>query len=156
MKIKELSKKEVKDILRKICEEYDIDYSKLDFLIKDFVWFVNKDGKLFILHKEARSLIYESFVQRLGLYIAKVEKDGIRLSIEGSHLFGPFARKKIIELDIIKWMLGEDIKTDVEYGQGFYIVKSGKYFLGSTKIKNSIAKNFVPKNRRLPMKFNVK
>jgi len=155
MNIKELSKKEIKEILQRIYAEYDIESGVLDFLVKDFAWFINKVGKLFILRKEVKPLVYEDFVQRFGLYIAKIEKDGVRLSVEGTHIFGPLARKKTLEVDGVKWMIGEDIKVNIQYEKGFYIVK-GKYdFLGSTKIKDFIAKNFLPKNRRLPMKINL-
>ncbi|HIP90342.1 MAG TPA: hypothetical protein EYH22_02190 [Candidatus Nanopusillus sp.] len=156
MKIRELSKKEIKEILQRICEEYSIEPCTLNFLIRDFAWFITKEGKVFILRKEAKLFAYENPVQRFGLYIAKIEKDGIRLSIEGTHIFGPVAKKKILEVDKIKWMVGEDIKVNIPYEKGFYIVKNGYDFLGSTKIKNFTAKNFLPKNRRLPMKFNLR
>ena len=152
--MKELSKKEIKEILQRICEEYGIEPYTLDFLVRDFAWFINKEGKIYILQKDAKPLVYRN-VQRFGLYIAKVEKDGIRLSVEGTHIFGPLAKKKILEVDESKWMIGEDIKVNIKYEKGFYIVK-GKYdFLGSAKIKDFIAKNFLPKNRRLPMKTDL-
>ena len=90
-------------------------------------------------------------INNLGLYIAEVKKEQLRLSIEGSQLIGPVATKNVLELDTAqmkKWFKGEDIDVDEEF-EGFAILKHGDDFIGSGKYKEGHIINFVPKARRL-------
>ncbi|MHA1578267.1 MAG: methyltransferase RsmF C-terminal domain-like protein [Candidatus Freyarchaeota archaeon] len=86
-----------------------------------------------------------------GVYFGRLEKDQLRLTIEGAQLIGETAKKNVIELDYddaVKWMRGEDFQLESEY-QGYVILKWKNYFLGCGKLKNGVIKNFVPKNRRI-------
>lgn len=85
----------------------------------------------------------------MGIYFGKIERDGIRLSIEGSFIVGKVAKKGVIELaeeDAIRWMSGEDIEAKVK---GYCILKWGQYYLGCGKGNGKVVKNYVPKDRRL-------
>ena len=87
---------------------------------------------------------------RQGIYFARVESDGIRLSIEGAFLVGPKATKNVVELDDGKtrrYMTGESVEVD-ESLHGWVIVKWRSYFLGSAKAKEGRLINYVPKERR--------
>lgn len=84
-----------------------------------------------------------------GIYFGKLEKDGLRLSIEGSFIVGKVAKKGIVELneeEAIKWLKGENI--DIAY-EGYCILKWGNYFLGCGKGNGKKILNFIPKDRRL-------
>ncbi|MDK2795047.1 MAG: hypothetical protein PWQ22_917 [Archaeoglobaceae archaeon] len=84
-----------------------------------------------------------------GLYFGKIEKDGLRLSIEGSFIVGKIAKKGVLEIDeekAIKWLCGEDIEGNYE---GYCILKWGEYFLGCGKGNGKRIRNYVPKDRRL-------
>lgn len=84
-----------------------------------------------------------------GLYFGKLDKDGIRLTIEGSYLIGPSAKKGVFEVEgdkAIKWMSGEDIKGE---SRGYVIIKWGNYFLGCGKGNGREIRNFIPKRRRI-------
>ena len=84
-----------------------------------------------------------------GVYFGTLEKDGLRLSIEGSDIIGRIAKKGVIEIDderAIRWLKGEDIEANVK---GYAIVKWGNYFLGCGKGNGKILRNYVPKERRL-------
>ncbi|MHA1208383.1 MAG: methyltransferase RsmF C-terminal domain-like protein [Candidatus Freyarchaeota archaeon] len=86
-----------------------------------------------------------------GVYFGRLEKDGLRLTIEGAQLIGETAKKNVIELDYdeaVKWMRGEDFQLESEY-QGYVVLKWKNYFLGCGKLKNGVVKNFVPKDRRI-------
>ncbi|MBS7249183.1 MAG: hypothetical protein KIH08_01120 [Candidatus Freyarchaeota archaeon] len=86
-----------------------------------------------------------------GVYFGRFEKDGLRLSIEGSQLIGGKAKRNIVELDYenaVKWMRGEDIKVETE-ARGYVILKWKNYYLGCGKIKEGTITNFVPKDRRV-------
>lgn len=87
--------------------------------------------------------------QSSGIYFGKIEKDGLRLSIEGSFLVGKVAKKGVLEVDeeeAIKWLKGGDLERNFE---GYCILKWGEYFLGCGRGNGKIIKNFVPKERRL-------
>lgn len=84
-----------------------------------------------------------------GIYFGKIEKDGLRLSIEGSFIVGRVAKRGVIEIneeDAIKWLKGEDLEIPYE---GYCILKWGDYFLGCGKGNGKKILNFVPKDRRL-------
>lgn len=84
-----------------------------------------------------------------GIYFGTLEKDGLRLSIEGSFIVGKVAEKGVLEIDeekAIRWLKGEDIECSV---RGYWIVKWGEYFLGCGKGNGKILRNYVPKDRRL-------
>jgi len=84
-----------------------------------------------------------------GLYFGTLEKNGIRLSIEGSFIVGKLAKKNVIELDdedARRWMRGEDLKLPVK---GYVILKWKNFFLGCGKGNGKIVKNYVPKERRI-------
>ncbi len=93
-----------------------------------------------------------------GIYFGTIEKDGLRLSIEGAFLVGPKAKKNVVEInkhEAERWMMGEDLERDLE-GENleakdskYVILKSGSYFLGCGRVKGSKIINFVPKNRRI-------
>lgn len=84
-----------------------------------------------------------------GIYFGKIEKDGLRLSIEGSFIVGRVAKKGIVELseeETTKWLSGEDLDIPIE---GYCILKWEDYFLGCGKGNGKKILNFVPKDRRL-------
>lgn len=92
---------------------------------------------------------FSEMALREGIYFGSLERDGIRLSIEGSQIVGKYARKNVLEIDeesFRRWMLGEDLKVEVE---GYWIVKWGNYFAGCGKGNGRFLKNFVPKERRI-------
>jgi len=86
---------------------------------------------------------------KAGIYFGKMEKDGLRLSIEGSFIVGRVAKKSVLEIDqekAMRWLAGEDIEANVE---GFWILKWGQYFLGCGKGDGRVLRNYVPKDRRI-------
>ena len=96
-----------------------------------------------------KSCGFDDIAFHKGIYFGTIEKDGLRLSIEGSFIVGKIAKKNVIELDaenFRRWMRGEDVEAGVE---GYYIVKCGNYFAGCGKGNGRILRNFVPKDRRI-------
>ncbi len=88
-----------------------------------------------------------------GIYFGTIERDGLRLSIEGSFLVGPKAKKNVVEVskeEAQKWMEGDDLELDERVLPGTYVIlKFGSYFLGCGRMKGNKIINFVPKNRRI-------
>ena len=84
------------------------------------------------------------------LYI-RIEKNGIRLSIEGSQMIGDKSTKNVLELNdtqIKEWVKGEVVRVDQEIN-GFVIIKNKDYYYGSGLIKEHLLLNYFPKPRRL-------
>ncbi|MFW5936315.1 MAG: methyltransferase RsmF C-terminal domain-like protein, partial [Candidatus Hadarchaeota archaeon] len=84
-----------------------------------------------------------------GVYFGKLEKDGLRLSIEGSQMIGPSAKKGVFEVDkdkVVRWMSGEDIEGEV---RGYVMIKWINYFMGCGKGNGVKIRNFIPKGRRI-------
>ena len=118
----------------------------------DYAFFINNDNKIFIVNKEIAGIDLSKIrINSLGLYIAEMSDNEVRLSIEGSQLIGPLSNKNIVELDekeAREWLKGSDIEKEIKE-TGFVILKSGKDYIGSGKAKQGRILNFVPKTRRL-------
>ncbi|MFC2133906.1 hypothetical protein ACFLTH_04755 [Bacteroidota bacterium] len=144
--LKILNSKEVKKIL-KILE------SQFGFKDKlEFVFLQSSKDRLYIVNRDIERIELEKLrVNALGLYFATIAKDGIRLSIEGSQIIGPKAKKNILELTDFQfefWLKGIDMKIENDL-EGFVLVKHGKDFVGCGKLKEGTLLNYVPKSRRL-------
>jgi len=136
---------------------------KQQFGIEEIPWTLARLGKeriiLFsgdIFGREVLNLDRVAHIEGIGLYFAKEQVDGIRLSIEGSQLLKEQITKNIFELDekqAEQWMLGQElnIKTDKK---GFFVIKFNNDFLGTGKVSENRITNFVPKPRRLKSKEN--
>jgi len=85
-----------------------------------------------------------------GLYFGRKEKDGVRLSVEGSYLIAKKAKKGVVLLndkEALRWMKGKDIEKEGIFG--YVILKWGDYILGCGKGNGKKIKNFLPSLRRL-------
>jgi len=140
-KLNKLTNKEIKSILRKIQERYDTD--KLE---NDYIFFSNKEGKVYIINKEVSKV--KNRLASHGMYFCKYEKDGIRLSIEGSMLIKKPKQNviKLNEKQFQDWMEGMDI--DIEDKQGYFLLEYNGMIMGCTKGNKKNLRNFVPKHRR--------
>jgi len=98
-----------------------------------------------------RELEKLAFVERVGVYLGKIEEYGIRLSIEGTQILKDEIKKNIVELDEEEketWMMGHEVlkKND---STGFVIIKYKEEMLGTGKASAEKITNFIPKSRRL-------
>ena len=157
-----LNSKESKEIVKIINSQFDADFKFSDFVIR------STKNKIYIVSRGLEEVDYEKLnIETFGMYIAHInERNEIRLSIEGSEIIGPKAKKNVVDIGNLSklWMAGQDIpfKTDCS---GIVIVKNGDDYLGSGKIverevdvfdetgkkKEEMQKtilNFVPKTRR--------
>lgn len=141
-----LNSKKTKEFLKKVEEQWGCE------LKTDHAYLENSEGKIFIANREIFDLNTDNLrINSLGLYIAEVKDNQIRLSIEGSQLIGPIAKKNILELNAKQarlWMKGNDLELETDC-TGFVILKHNKDFLGSGKPKNGKILNHIPKIRRI-------
>lgn len=144
-----LNSRQVKELIEKLTEQYGAvppNFKEHGFIRgKDNIYLITKD--LALANLEGLR------VNNLGLYIAeyRLDKNQIRLSIEGSQIIGPVATKNVCEIDTdqrAQWMRGNDIEITGEFS-GHVIIKCGNDFLGTGKYKDNKILNHVPKARRL-------
>ncbi|MBT7903277.1 hypothetical protein HN587_05420 [Candidatus Woesearchaeota archaeon] len=125
---------------------------------------INSKNKLFLISRGFDVLSDEmSFfrLEKMGLYFATLDRNEIRLSMEGSQIIGSIATKNILELSeaqVKEWILGFDLSFDdlsedaISNYSGYVIVKYKTDFLCVGKFSNKDKKsflNFVPKSRRI-------
>jgi NOL1/NOP2/fmu family ribosome biogenesis protein len=134
---------------------------KQQFGIEEIPWKLARLGKERIIvfsgdisDKEILKLKKIANIEGIGLYFAKEQIDGIRLSIEGSQLLKNQIKKNIFELNkeqAEKWMLGQELQIATGK-KGFLIIKYKEDFLGCGKSSENKIGNFIPKSRRLKEK----
>jgi len=146
--LKILNKKEVKQILAKLKEQWGFSKTlNYTFLrsTKDKIYLVTNDLSKIDLSKLR--------IDKIGLYFCKiVNQKEIRFSIEGSQLIGPYCNKNIIELtesEMKQWLQGFDLDKEVKDVKGFALIKHNNDFLGSGKIIDGKILNYIPKARRI-------
>jgi NOL1/NOP2/fmu family ribosome biogenesis protein len=86
------------------------------------------------------------------MYFCEIDRQGIRLSIEGSQIVGPKAVQNVVEIseeEAKRWLKGEDLEKECKDCNGFVILKHNKDFLGNGKYKNGRILNYVGKARRI-------
>ena len=145
--LKLLNKKEVKSVLNKIKNQYDIKELNLEYL-----FYKNNKDKIFIISKDFKKLNSINLrINDLGLYFARIQNNKIRLTIEGSQLIENKATKNILEVNkeqLFQWMKGSDL--DIETGNNeFVLIKHKNDFLGTGKAVEGKILNYIPKNRRI-------
>ncbi len=144
--LKILTSKEAKVIKKKILEMWGAD------ALNEYGFLQSSKGKLYIIHHDMVKVDVDSLrMDRVGLYVAEVNDDDIRLSIEGSQLVGPTAKKNMLELtpeQRNKWIAGEDIEI-AGNASVHQIIKCGNDFFGTGKLSNGKLYNFFPKSRRI-------
>jgi len=113
-------------------------------------------GKIYAYRYELPDFLRRNLVQS-GIYFGRIERDGVRLSLDGCALIKN-AEKCIAELsdgEVLRWMAGEDVKIEkieeLKLGVCRYVLlRWRKFFVGCGKtVRGYRIKNFVPKNRRV-------
>lgn len=142
-----LTSRELKRIFKLIEEQY----GNVPPSFKQYAFISGKE-KIYLVNRDIDAVDLSALrINNLGLYIAEVKNDQIRLSIEGAQLIGPVATKNICDItpeQLRAWLRGEDLFVDKEFS-GFVILQCGTDFVGSGKYMDGKILNFVPKARRL-------
>jgi NOL1/NOP2/fmu family ribosome biogenesis protein len=127
-----------------------------EFPITGAVFLMHDNDRLYIADQGIGLIdLNELRVDHIGLYLGTVEDSGLRLSIEGSQIVGPLAKKNILDISIEQrdsWLRGEELTFDSEknvFDSKYVLLRSGDDFIGSGKASKGKVINFVPKGRRL-------
>lgn len=152
-KLNILNSKEKKQILIRIKEQWGCDFKT------DLVFMMNQKEKIYLIDRTFENIELKNLkIDSMGSYFGKLERgDLLRLSIEGSQLIGPIAKKNVVELSEFEtraMLKGKDIEKEVD-GSGFLILSSKHKscdtpdYMGCAKYKEGILLNFIPKTRRI-------
>ncbi|MAF36897.1 hypothetical protein CL622_07305 [archaeon] len=148
MALTPLNSKQRSKIIKQLTEQYGLTKKPFD----DKILFERTDKKLFIVSRDFTKVVEQvGRIDSLGLYIAKQEQQGLRLSMEGSQLLGPMSSKQcvtITEKQRKEWFQGLNL-TMKEKGKGFVIVKCEDDYIGCGYQRDNELLNYTPKNRRV-------
>ena len=139
---------EKKKILEKLKEQYGI--SKLPYLLIKFGEDKIRIYSGSLSNAELNTLASDLRIENIGLYFAKEEKDGIRLTLDGIQILKQQITKNIFELtkeQIEEWLRGSDL--DIQTNRGFLMLQNDNEFLGCGKSTGERIANFIPKERRI-------
>jgi NOL1/NOP2/fmu family ribosome biogenesis protein len=147
-----LNKQETDEILESLEKQFGI--TKIDGIIlkigqeRIFLY----QGSLSV--NQIKELEREVPIERIGVYFAKMQDGGIRLSIEGTHIFKDQIKKNFFimnDAQLIDWMHGSELLVNSEK-KGFLVMKHKEDLLGTGKASAEKITNFIPKTRRLKNK----
>ena len=139
---------EKKKILKQLNEQYGI--TELPFLL---IKFGKEKIRLYsgnLSVEELNVLDANLRIENIGLYFAKEQKDGIRLTLDGIQILKNQITKNILEINnkqAQEWLSGNDLLIQEE--NAFKIIKNNNEFLGCGKSTGERITNFVPKERRI-------
>src|SRR3989338_3119504 len=144
--MKILNKKGVKHILDAIEKQWGAGFDTGN------AFFQKENGKIYLMNRGFSRIDADKLrINSLGLYLGEMKDGELRLSIEGSQIIGPDAKKNVMELneaETKEWMRGTDLENESEM-KGFVIMKNNEDFLGCGKVTQKKVLNFVNKARRV-------
>ncbi|MDO8661362.1 MAG: hypothetical protein Q7K43_05725 [Candidatus Woesearchaeota archaeon] len=146
-----LTAKHSREILGRITEQWG---GEFEYLLEEYALAQSNEGKVYMISRDIEKVdVSKLRLNSVGMYLVDVEKNGLRLSIEGAQLVGAKATKNILEVSETQarqWLAGSEIELNEENRklEGFIIIKFKQDIIGCGKISKGILYNFVPKNRR--------
>ncbi len=139
---------EKKKILRQLKEQFGI--IKLPYLLLRFGKEKLRAYSGNLSTEELNTLDKNLRIENIGLYFAKQQTDGIRLTLDGTQLFKNQTTKNILNLNnkqAQEWLRGNDL--DIKTNKSFKIFKYNNEFLGCGKSTGEKITNFISKERRV-------
>ena len=144
--LKILNTREIKKILELIKKQWQADFNK------NHAFLMNNKNKIFLVNRDISRIDLNSIrINNIGMYFGELNKGMLRLSIEGSQLIGPLAKKNILELNDVEardYLKGADLDKKTKE-RGFLIIKHNDDFLGTGKANGEKIFNYTPKERRI-------
>src|SRR3989344_7731325 len=89
-------------------------------------------------------------VELIGLYLARREPFGVRLSVDALHFLKEQIAKNVIHInkeEFELWIRGNNLEVNFE--DGIYAVKYNGDFVGSGYLKNGKLYNYIPRERQI-------
>ncbi len=146
MKLKILNSKEIKEIKEIIKNQWGCDFKT------DLAFLLSSNNRIYVVSRDIAKLDLSKLnTEVIGMYFGELKDEQVRLSIEGSQLIGPIAKKNVVEInekEYRTWLKGYDLEKETD-AEGYAIVRFKSDFIGAARIKDGKVLNFVPKNRRI-------
>lgn len=143
----ELKDKQVKGIIQELEEHYGVS------LHWNFLFFINTKRKVHMVGKSFHLLDRKKLrINKMGLYLATQEVDGLRLSVEGAQLVKP--TKNFVSLNqgqLKDWLMGNAILVSEKDVSGYVVVKYHDDIVGCGKFKDGTVLNAVGRDRRIKL-----
>src|SRR3989338_3004385 len=147
MEWQQLSKKEAEKIIAQLEEAYGVR------LLWNYVFFKNTKRKIFVvdpsyLQVEKRGLR----INRIGMYLATEEIDGLRLSLEGAQLIKP--QRNLLELtseQLKSWVYGATLEVEKKDVSGYVLLQYRGGIVSCGKYRDGTVFNTVAKDRRIKL-----
>ncbi len=145
--------KQLKQIKQLLKSQFD---AVFDF--SQYATLISPKNKIYIANKDIFTKIdlEKLKINSIGMYFAHIKNNELRLSLDGSQLVGPIAKKNIIEIDdkeLKQWIQGIDLDKNISSADNnFIIIKHNNDYIGCGKIMQNKILNFVPKTRRIKVK----
>jgi len=139
-----MNKQAIRDLFKRLEKEYGLTEQERFMNY----YYLRGKKKIFIINKP----IEIEKKEREGIHIISEEPFGLRLTIEGSQMFGPFLTKKVIELNreqFLQYLRGKDLEIETPYKKEFVVLKYNNIFLGSGLAYPNKIINYLPKARRI-------
>jgi len=142
-----LKSREVKKIFKQIDEQFDIGKIELDYY-----FFISRKDRVYVISRGlGENDLLNLRLGHTGMYFCTVEKDGIRMSIEGSQIIGKYAKKNVVIIDNDYrdlWITGSDLHL-LEKDMGYVLIKNGSDFYGCGRNVGDKILTYIPKSRRV-------
>ena len=135
--------RETREVIGILNEHFGSNFST------DCILLENNKRRMFLLNRDYGKIDEKKLrINNMGLYFCTRERDGFRLSLEGSQLINPKKNFYLVTKEqAVKWISGESIKTDQTDLEGYVIVKYNGDIIGCGKFKQGEILNAVPKER---------
>lgn len=146
MKIIRSSQK--KKIIKQLNEQFGI--TSLPYLIMKFGKEKLRAYSGSFSIEELNKLDAEIRIENMGLYFAKQQIDGLRLTLDGVQLLRDQITKNILQLNDKQandWLKGQDLS--IESDRAFKILQHNNEFLGCGKSTGERITNSIAKERRI-------
>ena len=145
-RLEPMNSRDRKELFSMINGQWDAGFDSSD------IFFRSSKDKVYMVSGSIRDFPFEKYRgDRIGLYFGTFQKAGFRLSVSGSQLIGPDAKRFVAVLDdcdFEKWVAGEDIPYEGEGGL-YLICNENHDFLGCGILSKGRLLNHVPKSRRI-------
>jgi NOL1/NOP2/fmu family ribosome biogenesis protein len=142
-----LNSKDLKPMFKYIEDRWGVDLKP-----EGYAYFISVRNNVYLASRDVDVIdLKQLHVNNIGSYVWEWHRDEARLSIEGSQLVGPKAKRHVIKLDdglFTLWIAGHDLQF--AYAEpGYVIMEHNGDFVGCGRALGDKIMNFVPKTRRL-------
>lgn len=145
-----LTSAERKHLVRRLMDQHGVEDA-----FEGLILIRSGQGRIRAATKEAYEVACRlRKVQQVGLYVAKIVKGDVVLSIEGSQLLGSAITRNAVELseeEAEEWMKAAPIQKSGGFGGRYVVARCGDFYLGSGRVSRD-GKIYpqVAKWRRIP------